>query len=185
MENAILDKETWEFINTFAPWLSAIGTLLAVGVSLYFARHDKRIRLEVNAGHRLIVTQGQKEPHPEYLLMRIVNIGHREAQITSIGWKVGLFKKQYAIQTTIQDGISSPLPVRLKDGEEAKYYIPLHGEYSWLEGFIKDFYQNHPKYRVKHTKIQVFTSVGKTFESTIEKGLQTRILEFIGKKRAM
>jgi hypothetical protein len=61
------------------------------GVSLYFARHDKRIRLEVNAGHRLIVTQGQKGPHPEYLMIRIVNIGHREAQITNIGWMEGWY----------------------------------------------------------------------------------------------
>lgn len=182
-DNNIFNKETWKFINTFAPWLSAIGTLLAVAVSLYFARHDKRIRLEVNAGHRLIVTPGQKGPHPEYLVIRIVNIGHREAQITNIGWKVGFFKKQHAIQTTIRDGLSSPLPVRLKDGEEASYYIPLYGEYSWLESFIKDFYKNHPKFRVKHTKIQVFTSVGKTFESNIEKGLQKIILELIEKKR--
>jgi hypothetical protein len=85
--------------------------------------------LHVTAGHRLIVTQGQKGPHPEYLLIRIVNIGHREAQITNIGWKVGLFKKQHAIQSTIRDSISSHLPVRLKDGEEAAYYIPLIGEY--------------------------------------------------------
>jgi len=61
----------------------------------------------------------------------------------------------------------------------------LHGEYRWLDGFIKDFYQNHPKSRVKHTKIQVFTSVGKTFESTIEKGLQKKIFEYIGRERAL
>jgi hypothetical protein len=149
---------------------------MAVAVSLYLARHDKRIRLEVNAGHRVIVTAGQKGPHPEYLVIRIVNIGHREAQITNIGWKVGIFKKQHAIQTTIRDGISSPLPARLWDGEEASYLIPLEGEYKWLESFIKDFFQNHIKLRVKHTKIQVFTSVGKTFESTIEKGLQNKFL---------
>jgi len=131
-----------------------------------------------------MVTPGEKGPHPEYLVIRIVNIGHREAQITNLGWKVGLFKKQHAIQTTIRDGISSALPVRLKDGEEASYYIPLHGEYNWLEGFTKDFYQNHPKSNVKHTKIQVFTSVGKTFESTIEKGLQKKISEYLEKKRA-
>jgi len=161
---------------------------LAVAISLYFARHDKRIKLEVNAGHRIIVTQGRPGPHPEYLVVRIVNIGHREAQITGIGWKVGLFKKQHAEQSIIRDHFSSDLPVRLKDGEEASYYIPfyipLHGGHIWLDDFIKDFYRYHPKSRVKHTKIRVFTSVGKTFESTIEKGLQKKILEYIEKQRA-
>jgi hypothetical protein len=180
--NAIFDKETWKFINTFAPWLSAIGTTAAVWVSLYLAR-QQRMRLDVSAGHRLIFTPGQKAPHPEYLVIRIVNIGHREAQITNIGWKVGFFKKQrqYAIQVIEADGLSSSLPVWRKYGEQANYYIPLGGESKWLEDFIKDFYAHHPKSRVKHTKIQVSTSLGKTFESTIEKGLQKIILEYIEK----
>lgn len=79
MENAIFDKETFNFINTFAPWLSAIGTIAAVWVAIYFARQDKRLRIDVSAGNRLIVTPGQKGPHPEYLVVHIVNIGHREA----------------------------------------------------------------------------------------------------------
>jgi hypothetical protein len=140
------------------------------------ARQDKRVRLDVSAGHRLLITPGQTG-RPEYLVIRIVNVGHRETQIINIGWKVGLIKKQYAIQTTIQDGLSSPLPARLRDGDEAKYYIPLEGGYNWLEGFIKDFYKHNFKSRLRYTKIQVFTSVGKTFESRIEKGLQNKILE--------
>jgi hypothetical protein len=186
MENAISDKETWKFINTFAPWLSAIGTIAAVWVSLYLARQE-RMKLYVGAGHRLIFTPGQKGPHSEYIVIHIVNIGNREAQITNIGWKVGFFKKQrqYAIQVIEPDGLSSPLPVLLRYGEQANYYIPLGGERKWLEGFIKGFYKHHPKSRVKHTKIQISTSLGKTFESTIEKGLQNKIFEYIEKRRVM
>jgi hypothetical protein len=77
------------------------------------------------------------------------------------------------------------LPARLRDGEEATYYIPLEGEHKWLESFIKDFFQNHTKLRVKYTEIQGFTSVGKTFESTIEMGLQNKILEYIENRRVM
>jgi hypothetical protein len=187
MENAIFDKETWEFINTFAPWLSAIVTIFAVVVSLCLARRSESIKLNITAGHRLMATPGIKGPYPEYLAISIVNTGHRDVQITNIGWKVGFFKKQmqHAIQLIDPDGMSSPLPVWLRYGEQANYYIPLGIKREWLEDFTRDFYNHHPQSRVKHTKIIVSTSLGKTLESTIEDGLQKIILEYIENKRSI
>ncbi len=173
----LLSQDTWRFINTFAPWLSAIGTILAVLVSLHLARRDRRIRLEVSAGHRIIVTPGVPGPYPEYLSINIVNVGHRDAQITNVGWKVGILKKKYAVQTTIADGISSPIPVRLKDGEEAKYLIPLDERTNWLENFGKDMLRPFPRILGHFVKIQVFTFIGKTFESRIEKNLRVRLVQ--------
>lgn len=173
----LLSEETWKFINTFAPWLSALGTLLAVLVSLNLARRDRKIRLEISAGHRIVVTPGVPAPYPEYLSINIVNVGHREAQITNIGWKVGILKKQYAVQTTISDGISSPIPVRLKDGDEAKYLIPLNEQTKWLENFGKDMLSPFPRIRAHFVKVQVFTSIGRTFESHIEKNLRVRLVK--------
>jgi hypothetical protein len=147
MENAIFDKETWKFINTIAPWLSAIGTIAAVVVSLYLARQGKSVKLDITAGHRLMATPGIKGPYPEYLAIRIVNTGHRDVQITNIEWKVGFFKKQmqHAIQLIEPDGISSPLPVWLRYGEQSNYYIPLGVKREWLEAFTRDFYKHHPQ----------------------------------------
>jgi hypothetical protein len=184
MQNAILDQETWKFINTFAPWLSAIVTIAAVIVSLYLARRSESVKLNITAGHRLMATPGIKGPYPEYLAINIVNTGHRDVQITNIGWRVGFFKKQmqYAIQVIEPVGLSSPLPIWLRYGEQANYYIPLGVKRDWLEGFTRDFYKHHHKSRMKHTKIMVSTSLGNTIESTIEKGLQNIILEYIESK---
>jgi hypothetical protein len=107
----------------------------------------------------------------------ITNIGYREAQVTSIGWKIGYFKKHYATQTLITNGISSKYPIRLKDGEEADYYIPLSGDPYWIESFVNDFLTKHPKILVHFIWIQVGTSIGKVFESKIEKSLRKKILE--------
>jgi len=57
----------------------------------------------------MLVTPGVQGPHPEYISIMVVNIGHREAQITGIGWKVGIFKKQHAIQTISNDRLSNPV----------------------------------------------------------------------------
>jgi hypothetical protein len=171
------DHDAWRFINTFAPWFSAFGTLLAVITSLYFARRDKRIRLEISAGHRLIVTQGIPAPHPEYLNIRVVNVGHREAQITNIGWNVGILKKRHAIQTTIPNGISSQLPIRLRDGEAADYYIPFNDHSQWARNFKEEMLAPFPRLRVHFVRIWVLTSLGSKFDSKIEKGLRGKLLE--------
>ena len=172
-----MDRETWVFINTFAPWLAALGTITVVIVTLYFARRDKRIRLEVSAGVRLTVTPGVNEKYPEYLQIRIVNMGHREAQVTSIGWKIGLFKKKLAVQITIKDGLSSDIPVRLKDGEEASYYIPIDDDTEWIQGFANDFLNRNIKFRSRFISVCAYTSVGSSFESRIEKGLRDKLIQ--------
>jgi hypothetical protein len=53
-----MDKEIWQVINTFAPWLSAIGTVSAVIASLYLATRDRRISLKISAGHKLLFQAG-------------------------------------------------------------------------------------------------------------------------------
>ena len=159
---------------------SAIGTLAAVLLAIYLARRDKNIRLEISAGHRLMFTPANPDSRPEYLYVHIVNIGHREAQIVNIGWKFGFLKKEYAIQTLVpNDGISSSMPIRLKDGEEAKYFIPLNNQINWIEDIINKSLQPNPKRRINFMYLQVFTSVGKTFTTRIEKGLKNRILKYI------
>ncbi|MFC1650571.1 hypothetical protein ACFL2X_03275 [Candidatus Latescibacterota bacterium] len=175
----MIEKSTWEFINTFAPWFAAIGTLAAVIVSLYLARQDRRIKLKVSAGHRMLVTEGQQGKSPQYIVISVVNVGHREAKVTGIGWEVGLRKKISAYQTVPRDGLSSTIPVKLEDGDEANYYIPLQGELKWIESFNNDILKPHPKFNLIFTKVVVFTSIGKVFKSKIEKGLQNKILEVI------
>lgn len=131
-----------------------------------------------------MASPGVKGPYPEYIAIRIVNSGNRDVKITSIGWQVGFFKaqRQHAIQIIDKDGLSSDLPILLRYGEEANYLIHLGVNREWLEKFIKDCYIGHHKSRVKYTKIWVSTSIGKTFKSTIEKGLQNIILKSIGKQ---
>ena len=77
-----MSQEVWLFINSFAPWLSAVGTIAAVMATVYFAWRTHRIRLEVSAGHRLLVGPGSSQPFPELLAIRVVNTGYRNVNIT-------------------------------------------------------------------------------------------------------
>jgi len=172
-----MDVETWKFINTFAPWLSAIGTLSVVIISLYLARAEKPIKLEVRAGHRIMITPDQGGEHPEYLFISAINKGHRIATITNIGWRIGLFKKQHMIQMVTADLDSSALPAKIDDGEEAQWYIPLNVEDNWIEKFSRDRLPPYPRIKIFSLRLRIFTSVGKTFEARIEKSLKDKLLE--------
>ena len=147
-------------------------------VSLYFARRDRKIRLAVTAGHRLMVTPGEKG-RTEHIYIGIVNIGHREAQITFIGWKWGIIKKQHAI-VMFNEGLSSALPIKLRDGEEARYFTLLKDDNQILKDFAKGMkLLPCPRIQSYFVKAQVSTSTGVTFETRIEKGLRKMLVEVL------
>ena len=44
----MFDRETWQFINTFAPWVAGLGTLLAVYTALRLAGRQSRILVQLS-----------------------------------------------------------------------------------------------------------------------------------------
>jgi hypothetical protein len=172
-----VNQETWKFINTFAPWLSAIGTLAAVIVSLYLARANKPIKLQIRAGHRLTIETGQRGKPPEFLYISAINVGHRTATVTNVGWRVGFWKKRHVIQLLKKDAYSSGIPVTINDGEEARWLVSLDREDNWVQRFASDYLTPNPRLNIFWMRLQVYTSVGKKFETRIEKSLKERLLE--------
>jgi hypothetical protein len=181
----MINPETLQILNTIGIWLAGVGTLSAVIVSLYLARRDSKVQLKVSAGHRVLVTPGQKGT-PDYCSIRVVNVGFRPATITGIGWRVGFFRKKYGIQTVHGHPVSSKLPIKLEHGDEANYLIGFLGDGSypnWIDEFPKSFLPGNPKISSLTLRVQAYTSVGKTFESKIERGLRQRLVEFALKQK--
>jgi hypothetical protein len=175
--SALLNEDTWRFINTFAPWFSAIGTISAVVTSLYLAKKSGRVHLKVDAGVRTIIQQGI--PSKDFVTIMVVNKGHRTATIQSVGWKLGFFRKTYFIQMPGPPILSSKLPQKLEDGESARYFFSIEpeGGDGWREQFKKALDKfKFPTLMAHSMKAQVHTSVGKTFEARIEKSLRDLLL---------
>lgn len=55
----------------------------------------------------------------------------------------------------------------------------MDGKQRWLEGFVAKLLLPHPNWKLRNTKVGIFTSVGKTFEARIEKGLRDALLKYI------
>ena len=175
----MIDKETWKFINTFAPWFSALGTLLAVSTSLYLATRDRSIRIKVSAGRRLRFYGGPQGIN--VITIYVVNKGHRNATITGLYWRYAFNKKITFEQAPPVPNLST-LPIKLEDGDEATYAFP-EDEFSKE---IKHFSLVMPPSKIlwlkaKFIKVGVYTSTGLKFESSIEPALQKFFIETINK----
>ena len=173
-----ITKTQWELINSFSSWLSAIGTIAAVVVSLWLATRASRLRCNAHAGHRLIIEHGMQGNFPEVIIFRIINTGDKPFRVNSIGWTTGVFRwKREAMQ--MHDRVqSSPLPVELQHGQEAQWVVPLlSDEQGWMKSFPAKMLRPHPMYRCATLRAIFVTSVGKTFTARPEAGLLKKIRE--------
>jgi hypothetical protein len=170
----MLDQDTWRFINTFAPWMSAFGTLAAVVTSLYLARRTDRIRLKLDIGIRILSVQGAGPGHGTQLVfLCVTNIGRRTATVTHLYWKPVPWRKSGILWIAPQNIYSSVFPITLADGQSANYASPL-----------EDFRQNFSSHAKTHfagvagavrlhlTRMCVGTSTGEVFRTKLEEPLR-------------
>lgn len=171
-----LSKTQWELINSFSNWLSAVGTIAAVVVSLWLATKASRLRCKASVGHRLVIEQGVTGNIPEIVEFRIVNTGDRPFHVTGIGWRVGVSRwRREAIQ--FYDRLqSSSMPVELAHGQEAHWVIPiLSDDKAWFKTFPRKMLAPHPRFHALTLRAFFLTSVGKTFVVKPERGLVTKL----------
>ena len=123
----LFDRETWLFINSFAPWLAALGTVLAVIVSLRLARRISRPDIRVFIS--LISLFGQEIPKKVFVQINAVNHS-RKAVVNTIAWwswrPLGFGRrKQGWIVLPQHDPHSTTLPCELDFGKEASFFFPI------------------------------------------------------------
>ena len=156
--------DKWKFINTFAPWLSAIGTLLAVGMSLYISYSTRKIALNITSGVYVFNEGGVDE---EYLTIYVTNTGYRTVFLNSfacISFQVGLFKK-----TTIGIGHkyidshkSSNFPCKLGENETASLSVKIkNNNINWFKNFKDKHFKKH---LLSTLRIIVYPNAGKPFK---------------------
>ncbi len=175
----MLDRETWRFINTFAPWLSAIGTLSAVVVSLRLAARSERLRLQSTAAVVRIAALGERfRDAPEFVEIRAVNHSHRDATVNGLMWAyeplVG--KRRTLVQIAPANPYSSTLPIKLAFGDTARFLFTI-AEFKAgaadLVGLVKQ--SRFPKLAAGRLKAGVYTTTGEEFLRAIDKTLRDEL----------
>ena len=169
-----MNKEIWEFINSFAPWLSAFGTLAAVITSLYLARRYDRIALKIKLGIRkaAVLRKDGLEHSEELVWLNITNLGRRSTTITNLHWQPVPWSKKGIIWLAPQNKYSSKFPVSLSDGEDANFALPLEEFRENFKDFAHELFSGiNGAVRLSLLKMSVHTSTGAVFKRRPEKPL--------------
>lgn len=175
----MLDQQTWEFINTFAPWLAAVGMLLAVIVSLYLARRDESIRLRISASMIQILVEGGGPEHGRrFVAINVTNVGRRLATVDQLGWRMGLFRRRYYWQRPMQNLYSASLPAKLGDGGHVVFMFPIDEFRDNLNRFVvEDMRQRFVGLKSRLMKVVVTCSTGDQFRQPIDKSLREELVK--------
>lgn len=177
-------KETWQFVNTFAPWLSAFGTIAAVITALWLARRADKIRLQLRVGIRMIAVQGGVGDHgKEYVWVSITNLRRRKAHITHMFWKPVPWRKSGLIWIPPENQYSSKFPTTIDDGESANYVLPIEEFRERFEDRARELFAGLVGgIRLKTLGFCVSTSTGDTFYQRPEAELRALLGEIANKE---
>lgn len=74
-----------EYMGTIADWVSGIGTLIAVIVTLYFSTRDNRKRLSVSGSWSYVVYNGGNLSSDGLITVEAVNLGKIPVHISNVG----------------------------------------------------------------------------------------------------
>jgi hypothetical protein len=178
-----MTKHTWEFINTFSGWLSAIGTLIAVATAIYLSRRDKMIRLTVRASKGIVV---HNRISSDVVWIAVANIGLRATKISNVYWKIGVWKPRVFIQTPSSEPTSDQMGTRLADGDTASYLFQIDTfTRTNAEIFQRELGRRWSKWWTLRTmKIGVTTSTGTSLESRIDRTLRDHFAELLSGGKA-
>ncbi len=167
-------RETWQFINSFGPWLSALGTIAAVITALYLAKRADKIRLQLRVGIRKVAIQGEGGDHGrDYVWVSITNLGRRKANITHLFWKPVPWRKRGIIWIAPQNQYSLKFPVTIEDGESANYVLPVEEFRERFRIHAREIFSSFAdEVWLRTLRFCVSTSTGETFYQTPEAELR-------------
>ena len=146
------DENTWKFINTFAPWFSAIGTLAAVSTSLYLAFAD-RTKLTIS----ILPTS-----HSEPLKVLVENNRDQGVMVQCIYVRIGKARANLKVLTN---------PTRIAGRDVHPFDFPFKDVDTHVEvAMVKT-----SKRRRRKIKLGVQRLAGKRFEVTVKGYAEERI----------
>ena len=175
---------TWQCLNSFAPWLSAFGTILISGVALWLSVRDRFIRLKANYSGSLIPSYDPMKLDTYAYVLDFVNVGAREVHVTNFEWhwkhSPFLKKQRSIIQPYLDERVArlcSKFPMRLGDGETARIFFASDFIEKLDEPDVFLFSTSSMKafFRIFTSEIYLCTSVGRKIKVKMKSGMRREI----------
>jgi hypothetical protein len=147
----------WEVIGV---WISGLGTLAAVTISMRLARRTGPV-IKASADIRVLIYQGAKPPHPEYVAIDVKNIGEREVMIEGVGWLGRApWHRANAVQF-VSDVPNVPRPpCKVNPGERVTFLIELDQIDGPWTLKMRGFFGRWPALEAYFLRVSVWTPTG-------------------------
>ena len=92
---ALVDPEVRQWLDVGAEYLTAVGTVGAVIVALYFSRKDRREKISVSAAIHYSVGPEQTLAESTRLYgLTATNVGFATVTVQNLCWRVGVLRKK-------------------------------------------------------------------------------------------
>lgn len=169
-------KETWLFINSFAPWISAVGTVVLSGLALWLSVRDRKVQLRAALSNGVIPLDDPNVLDFFVYTLSCVNVGPRQVSVTNYHWvyrkhpfadKLKFFTFPYLDSRV--GHLCSKLPKQLSDGEQVVIFHPSDF-FAMLESRDTFLFADNSLiafYRIMTFKIYMDTSVGQPVKAKI------------------
>ena len=175
---------TWQCINSFAPWLSAFGMIIISGLALWLSIRDKYIRVRAKYSGGFIPSYDKTKLDTYVYVLDFVNNGARDVQVTNFEWhwkNFPLLKKQRSnIQPYLDERVKrfcSKFPMRLTDGESAQLFFASDfiEVLDTPENFLFPVNNLNAFFRIFTSEIYLCTSIGKKIKVKMLSGMRREI----------
>ncbi len=167
-----MPSDNLQLLGVLAEWFAAAGTIGAVIVALYLARKDRLVHPLGEADRSLLIDA--KGHSQEFLAISVLNLATRPFTVSSIFWRTGIFRKKYWLQDLDPNPLSSRLPARLGDGEQARFFIPL---WEWKENALPTIFPRRRQgfLSLASVRLQVRLSGDRRFNFRVSKSVRELI----------
>jgi len=169
------DRTTWQFINTFAPWLAAVATTFSALVALYLGLRSTRIKLRVDCDLWVLQIVGGEQHR--LVDLQATNIGVRDVTLEGIIWTAGLVRKRRYRQVP-PSGFEKLLPAKLLQGEKTKVtFSLLELRFQTNPIFETVRGSRFPKLAVRQLRAGFFTTTGTVCVARLRRGLRDEVVK--------
>jgi hypothetical protein len=171
--------DSWQCYNSFALWISSIGTVVISSLALWLSVKDRFLRMDASFK---IGTIGGKDPNRLDTLVYILsftNVGARPITVTNYEWRIPLSKKGIGKHITNPYNGSfghrcTKFPVQLTDGQSG-YLFHDKNFFSAMENRETFLYAERKIiawFKIRFFKVYIATSVGKGIRSKVDPALR-------------
>lgn len=163
----IADCTTWECVNSFSNWLSAIGTVATAALALWLSVRDRRVNVRAEFSVGQVPGENPRVLNQRVFILQFTNDGPRNFTVTNHSWRLPLLKRVIYMFPNMETPVAhlcSKLPLELTDGKTG-YSFYLIDHFAKLDNAEEVFF---PKsrwrawLRIWFFRLYIHTSVGKS-----------------------